>query len=683
MFSYTLFTSWSPRSLFSKSRVSLVTRRRFLFGVTAVVALLFGVFSLYSCGSGGNGGGGGGGGGSAQTTQMAGVVVAPNGQLAKASAPNFLQRLASLAGFPTEAIAQATTLVPVVGARVFVFAINAAGAPVGSPLATGTTDGNGAFVVNLPAGTALIPTLMIQAASQTASGPVAIGSPGVLNAPAVQSVMLVDPAGELGTRRIVTAGVSKFTPASAATYIGLLQTFLNLIPSLVGVSVANTITGIENDTTYQSEVLPVLLDIESSALVDQSVVSGLYQLVAYHARPEVGGALLKRSFGSGLVTFVPVTGTFSIEPLNDFGGQLLETITTPCARNFTLQAFVKLDFTTGLFFRTGGNRILLTGAGRATVLGFGNPSGTLAIFPQKDSDGELGFGIAIKLGSNLSPASIAGTFNFADYGSQLNQTAMVNNPWAAPVIPMNGAGTISFNSGAQPIGSTGADSSMSQLVTCTPNLSGSTSTAQMTVALGSPNSKVPFTVEPNGRVSSNAGSGQISPDSNVFVVIGHGPLTSNSVSSIAFSALVRQGTSLSTGSLNGTYEVVTFSDVFTTTAHLITQLMTGSAQFNGAGNEMLTTIQASTERTETCVLVNGGCTVSAVFNPTSAPVSESRSYNVTPEGILTITGGNLPAGATVRGGISPDGSFFITTLTVDNAPGGLSIRSIGFGMRRP
>jgi hypothetical protein len=344
---------------------------------------------------------------------MAGVVEAPNGQLAKASAPNFLQRLASLAGFPTEAIAQATTLVPVVGARVFVFAINAAGAPVGPPLATGTTDGNGAFVVNLPAGTALIPTLMIQAANPAASGPVAIGSPGVLNAPAVQSFMHVDPAGELGTRRIVTAGVSKFTPASAATYIGLLQTFLNRIPSLVGVSVPNTITGIENDTTYQSEVLPVLLDIESSAQVDQSVVSGLY-LAAYHARPEVGGALLKRWFGSGLVTFVPVTGTFSFGPLKGFGGQLLEAITTPCARNFTLQPLLELNLTTGLFFLTGGNKILLTGTGIATVLGFGNPSGTLAIFPQKDSDGELGFGIAIKLGSNLSSASFAGTFNFAD-----------------------------------------------------------------------------------------------------------------------------------------------------------------------------------------------------------------------------------------------------------------------------
>jgi hypothetical protein len=394
----------------------------------------------------------------------------------------------------------------------------------------------------------------------------------------------------------------------------------------------------------------------------------------------VNGALLKRSIGNSYITFAPATSTFNIELLNDFGGQLLESCTTSCTRNFTLQPFVEQDSLEGRFFRTRDNKILLTGAGRSTLVGFGNSSGTLAIFPQKDSDGELGFGILTKLGSNLSQASFAGTFTIADYSSVLNQTAMVNSPWPAPVRITNGTGTITFNSGAQPIASTGNDSSMSQLLTCTPSPSGCTITAQMTSAGTSFNIGIPHTVLQDGQVIiSGIGSGQISSDSNAYVVAQNDLLNP---ASVAFSAVVRQGVGLSNGSLSGTYELVTFSDIFTTTGQLITQLMTGNAQFNGAGSETLTTIQASTERTEVCPS-NGGCTVSAVFKPTSASTLESRSYHVTPEGILTMTGGNLPAGATVRGGISPDGSFFITTLTVDNGPGGSSIRSIGFGIRRP
>lgn len=672
-----MFISWIRKGLFIKNRISPSAGRRLLFGMTAGTTVIFGALSLFSCSSGG--GDGGEGAGAAQITRMGGVVVAPNGLLANAPMPSLFQRLAFMVGVPTEAIAQATTLVPVVGARVFVFAINDAGAPVGQPLAIGTTDGNGAFTVNVPAETVLRPTLMIQAANQTASGPVSIGTPGVLNVPAVLSVMFVDPAGELGSRRMVAAGVSNFTPASAATYIGVLQTFLDRIPSLVGISVANTISQITNDTTYLSEVLPVLLEIESSAHVDQSVVAGQHHLFEYHARSEVNGAPLKRSIGNSYITFAPATGTFSILLLNDFGGKLVESCTTSCTRNFTLQSFVEQDSLEGLFFRTRNNKILLTGAGRTTVMGFGNSSGTLAIIPQKDSDGELGFGILTKLGSNLSQAGFAGTFTLADYSSDLNQTAMVNSPWPAPVRITNGTGTITFNSGAH-IASTGNDSSMSQLLTCTPSPSGCTITAQMTSA-GTPfNIGIPHTVTQDGQVIIwGIGSGQMSSDSNVYSVVQN---NLQNPASVAFSAVVRQGVGLSNGSLSGTYELVTFSDIFTTTGQLITQLMTGNAQFNGAGSEALTTIQASTERTEVCPS-NGGCTVSAVFNPTSAPTLESRSYHVTPEGILTMTGGNLPTGATARGGISPDGSFFITTLTADNATGGSSIRSIGFGMRRP
>jgi hypothetical protein len=80
---------------------------------------------------------------------------------------------------------------------------------------------------------------VIQAAAGRASSPVAIGTPGVLNVPAAQQIMVVDPAGELGTRRIITAGIGNFSPAAAAGYVGLIQSLLHGTPTLVGTSISS------------------------------------------------------------------------------------------------------------------------------------------------------------------------------------------------------------------------------------------------------------------------------------------------------------------------------------------------------------------------------------------------------------------------------------------------------------
>src|SRR5262249_40487052 len=218
---------------------------------------------------------------------------------------------ASLLGFPEDAVAQPPGLSPVPNARVFLLNVANNGTPLGT-LAMTTTDANGFFVFNLPSGTNLAPTAstltIIQAAMGNAPSPVPIGSAGVLNVPAVQSLMLVDPAGELGTRRIIAAGVVKFSTSGAAGYVGLIQALLDEIPALLGSSIETTITNMQNDPVFQNEVLPALVDIEQSANVDQSIVTGTYNLSEYHSYADTPTAPFHRTTAHGDLTFDPTQG---------------------------------------------------------------------------------------------------------------------------------------------------------------------------------------------------------------------------------------------------------------------------------------------------------------------------------------------------------------------------------------
>jgi hypothetical protein len=162
-----------------------------------LVALVFSGF-LMSCGSGG---GGGENNPASPMTQIRGVVVAPSGVLAKGSSPGLFRWFASLIGFLDEAVAQVQGLSPVQNARVFLLKVDNTGKPIGAPLSVSTTDADGIFVFSVPTGTNLSPTAstltIIQAAVGGAPSPVPIGTAGVLNVPAVQQLMLVDPGENL------------------------------------------------------------------------------------------------------------------------------------------------------------------------------------------------------------------------------------------------------------------------------------------------------------------------------------------------------------------------------------------------------------------------------------------------------------------------------------------------------
>jgi hypothetical protein len=621
---------------------------------------------------------------------MGGVVFAPSGMLAKSGPHRLFELFASLFGFPAEAVAQVHSLAPVQNARVFLVNVDNSGQPVGTPLAVSTTDANGIFIFDLPRGTNLslsASTLtVIQAAVGGASSPVAIGTPGVLNVPAAQQIMVVDPAGELGTRRIITAGIGNFSSAAAAGYVGLIQALLHGTPSLVGSSISSTISNLIGDPGFQNDVLPVLLDIEQSAQVSQNLIEGGYQLFSYYTYPIQTTEPFRRTTEHGDLTFDPSAGTMMVNSF-EFGGKLREQCTTTCTRTFTLESFSDGDSGEGLFFRTGTNRIVFSTPGGLSFVGQVNPTGTVGMFSQRFR-GNHGLGVFLKEGTNISGSDFAATFNYVNFGSILNQ-ASVNQPmvsgttWTGVLQSRSGAGTLILVGGNSPVGFLGAtngESTMGQQVTCTLSGPGCSINASLQTLppSGFPHIGIPFTVISDGQiVLAGIGKGGMSSDRTLYAATEADPLHPQDIS---FSVMFRQTSAMTPGALNGTYRVITLQDDLTTTARVITQLQTGTAQFDGV-NSSLFTVQASlVDRIEECS--TGTCAINTVITPISAPANEARTYSVTPTGTLAFTGSTLPPAATVSGAVTTDASFFVVQMQSDNV-GGTSTRSITLGVKEP
>ena len=652
-----------------------------------LITLMFSAF-LLSCGSSGNGNGGGG---TAQVTPVGGVVVAPSGILAKVGPPSVFRWFASLFGLPDEAVALVQSLSPVQNARVFLINVDNTGKPIGAPLAVSTTDAKGFFVFNLPKGTNLSPTAstltVIQAAMGSASAPVTIGTAGVLNVPAVQSLMLVDPAGELGTRRIIAAGVHKFSTAAAAGYVGLIQALLDHEPGLVGTSVANTINNITTHFAFQNDVLPALADIEQSAQVDQSLVAGTYNLFSYNTYADSTATPLHRTTEHGDITFDPVTGTVIVNS-NEFGGTLKETCTTICTRTFTLQFFQDQTFgAEGLFFRTATNRVIFSAPGTLSFAGHANPTGTVGIVASKSSDGKQGLSILVKKGTNISGADFAATFNFVNFGSILNQSAVnqptvLSNHWPGILQSRTAVGTVTFdgsNSPASTSGFAGTDKTMTHAVSCNSVANGcALNSTTLFSDTGILKVALPFTILPTGDlVLSGIGAGGMSSDRALYAATQTDTLNPSENS---FSVVVKQSSGMTNANLAGTYRVITLDENLMPAAQMSTRLVTGTAQFDGTNSSAFNTLTAQVDRTEGCSA--GACNIGTTTTGVSAPVSDTRTYSVTTTGILTFSGGNIPQGATVNGGVSPDASFFVVQMRVDNATG-TSTRSITLGVKTP
>jgi hypothetical protein len=374
---------------------------------------------------------------------------------------------------------------------------------------------------------------------------------------------------------------------------------------------------------------------------------------------------------------------------NEFGGTLTETCTNSCTRTFTLQSFVDQTLgAKGLFFRTATNRVIFSAPGTYSFAGQLNPTGTVGILAlQSSTDGQQSLDILVKRGANISGTDFAATFNYVDFGSILNQSnvnqpVVIGNLWTGILQSRTGTGTVRFdgsNSPAGVIGFTGTDSTMSHQVGCTPSGGGCTVNAILSSSGAGANIALPSTITQDGGLIlvGKPGFGTMSSDRALYAATQTDPLHP---ADISFSVVVRQPSTMTNANITGTYRVITLEDNLTTTAQVTTRLIRGTAQFDGSTNGVFTTLAGQVDRTEGCPV--GACSINTTITGTSSPVSETRSYAVTSTGILTFTGGNIPAGATVSGGVSPDASFFVVQMRADNA-GGISTRSITLGVKTP
>jgi hypothetical protein len=665
------------------------------FGSRQLLALCF---CLVSCSGGGGGGGGGGANQSGQT--VTGSVVAPGGQLVNAirSPQRWFASLWITESFALGGIS------PVAGATVLLFDIDGQGnpLPLGNPqtLAHAVTDNNGNFSVTLPpptksgSGTTTPSYLIAQvlppgtpAVPLPLCDPASAGCPpGTrLNAPVLQSQVIIDPSTELASRKIIAAGPTNFTSSSAQLYIVLIQNFLAANLNLAGSTIENTITNIKNAPTFQSQVQPTLTAIQNSGQTDQSVIGGTHTFARFHAIPDIGASPLQRIIETGTMMFDPVAGSSTVQS-NLVGGQLFETCPTICTRNFTLQASTAPNSELAPIFRTLTGSVLTATSGE-TLIGQTNNTGNVFIFPFLHN--ELGFSVALKQGSALTAADAQGIFNEVAFTSRLSQTLTGNSPsWDNPLRSGSGVGTITFAGGNITV--THTDSEMTRTVSCT--VAGNPCTINATLPSATPlatNFTVPFKIGSDGTVSftspnSGAQTATLSADKTILLQPVANP---QSPAFVALRIGLRQATGLTNANLNGTYSVVIFEDIFGTGQWTWSQVRKGTVQFGGNGVATFTTLGEFFMRSE-CP-PPGACTTSG-FAQIVTSVIDQQTYTVTPQGLLTFTGGNIPGGSSAQGAVIPDTTFFAATLQENGValsqpngvPGPISVRSLILGMKQ-
>jgi hypothetical protein len=648
-----------------------------------------------ACGSGGGGGGGGHNAG-APTTQMNVTVLAPTGQLAQAGPRGWRHWWASLWGVGP-AHAQVAGLMPVPGATIFIFSVDNNGNPVpGTSTLVGTTDVNGGLTFPLPKGLTLSPTLVIQAQPPNAPIPLPVCDPtapacppGVrLSTPAVQSALLaLDPSAELGTRLLLAGGAANFTTTSTVLYIGQLQNFLNnnfqaLIDHSVSGAVEKTITNIKNAASFQTQVQPILTEIQNSGQVDQTVLGGTYRYARFVAVPDFVQTPLRRAVEVGTISVNPAAGEFTVQSTVT-GGKLFETCPGPttCNRSFTLHSLTVTNPPAfGPIFLTKKGNVVTTDIGGEISVGQANAGGTLAIFPHALRTSELGFTVAVRQGSGLMATDAQGTFNEVSFTSRLSQTQVGVGPsWDNPLRSSSGTGTHTFAGGNLTLART--DSEMTRTVNCNPNMG---NPCFITATFPAPTlntlnpTTIPFTIGSDGTLNFTTSSGPqtawLSSDKNIVL---HPVADSQNPAFVAFRLGVRQAQGLTNADLTGTYSVVIFEEILTTGQNIITQVRTGTAQFNGVTTATFTTTAAFDQRTE-CGPPGFGC-VSGFVQQDSTVTTDTPTYGVTPTGVLTITsaGGTIiPSGSTVNGTVAPDQSFIVAALQ------GTGVRSFLLGVKQ-
>jgi len=613
---------------------------------------------------------------------LAGGAVAPNGLLAKASpAKGFLRWFASL--FVSESYAQAGGPAPVQNARVVVFQAHDDGTVVrpsvtnnaNGIIVEGRTDFQGNYGVVLPVGLQPASNLFVQVSDDAVgSEPRPIGSANALNAQAVreitiapnQQIVIVDltPAAELAAREIIArtapAGgatlLGNFTPQEVSAFVGLLQA------SALSVG-GTTIQDMINNIIAQSQTLitNTLNLIGQPGQVVQ--LGGTYSVARYFSEYDSTGRL-RRYLHTGDIVLDPATGTFRFQ-FTEQGGQVQEACSASCSRTFASVEFSRSDVITGSYlFQSANNTLSFTPGSGESLIGYASPEAekNLVLIPFRGQYGILGFGLAVKKGSGLTPTDVAGTFNFTQFGGRLVSSPPSSGSWAGPLAGATGSGNVNF---AFPNIVTGSSNTsvMGQTVNCTLAGTGCTLTATLTTTPDSLPISGTFTVAPDGTLAVTQPQPPPDPPETFF-----GTLAANrNIALIPFPDIdggsvviaTRQAAGLA---VTGTYNVVLFRDILDTSARIRTSHYQATAVFGGGNVTFTGPDGAVQERTESCPPA-GTCAFSFGV-PGTAGVNASGTYTVNAANSTVAI--NIPGFGNFTGSAIQDGSFMVTTHAFDN-----------------
>ncbi|OQW31993.1 MAG: hypothetical protein A4E20_02375 [Nitrospira sp. SG-bin2] len=260
----------------------------------------------------------------------AGIVQAPAGALARAATEK--SWFASLFSVAESWAIDITGWTGVSGATVRVFTIDDHGVPIGSVIATGSTNPDGSFNLTLPTGTVFASNLIAQVEDALAiTGPMPVGTANTLSVFIVSSTINLNPATDVATKALVDRGgepLSNYTPEEVAQYLAVVETLVTENPP-ASANLATTLTQIA--AAVGGQITAVLNALSGTGVADPVIITtslpnGVQNSPYSRTALAVGG--------TGALTWSLHDGALPLGlSLNQSTGRISGTPTTPVSQS--------------------------------------------------------------------------------------------------------------------------------------------------------------------------------------------------------------------------------------------------------------------------------------------------------------------------------------------------------------
>lgn len=610
---------------------------------------VFASLGLVACG----GGGGGGGGTPPPTvTALSGTVTAPGGSLAQLENKSLMDRMLAL--LIPSATAQSGSLQPVNGADVLVFRINDDGTVNGGVIVQTTTDSNGAYSVNLPAGTSLGSNLIVQVGSGATPQPVGGTGGGQLNCPATQPTLDIDPVAEYVTRLLIAAATTlpNFTNAEVNALIARAEA-LAQDPSLVGADIETTLQNIAG--IADPEITQLVASAEAAGeATAPSGLGGTYNLVAFYADDNGSAGELEQE--TGTVTINVSAKTFAVNSSiksASLAGSCTADSSNPCATTFTRSSDSGTDSTSGSITLFAGNQIAFQPSDGEGAVGSFNAAGDMVVIPTGD-------GLILLIKQPTSAPGVEGNYQAAELIQSLpsNVSVASGTPYNLGESS-NALTTVSVTSGT--LSGSATTSKMTKEITCN---STAPSTCSQTEVLTTASQSDSFTADVStdsaGKLTIAGGpSGMVSSDGNLFVLANGDPVNDGDGGLVI---ALKEASNMPTTGLDGDYN---FSGLEFAlgggSRSLISSAGTITLDSTNGVSGNLVTFQHSTN--SSC---GSGLCPNSSTSESSRTETFTTTYTVDPNGVVTVAG---DPGTTISGYASADGKIVVLTETQDGTIG--------------